>query len=324
MKDFFKKVFNSLNFDGRDWAVLLLALLLAFSIWVIHNMALKYNDNLQANIVAVSNIDGHSAKSINECQVTARCRATGYKLLMHNLKNRAGNVEVNFPASIVRHKSGDEYFVLSSDLMEISSQIFSSGVSVEYFVADTLFYRFPFENNKVVPVEAVFSLTYRPQYMSDGKVDITPDSVMVYGEPTRLEGIKSIKTEPIRHSDLHSDLSGSVRLDRIQGVRTSVTEIAYSIDVVRFTELQTVAPIRAVNVPAGKTLSVYPSVASVNVKYEYPPVTGFTDEVSLVVDYAEFQESISGKCRIKMVTPEAGVISYEVNPPYAECIVEER
>ena len=127
MKDFFKKVFNSLNFDGRDWAVLLLALLLAFSIWVIHNMALKYNDNLQANIVAVSNIDGHSAKSINECQVTARCRATGYKLLMHNLKNRAGNVEVNFPASIVRHKSGDEYFVLSSDLMEISSQIFSSG-----------------------------------------------------------------------------------------------------------------------------------------------------------------------------------------------------
>ena len=59
-------------------------------------------------------------------------------------------------------------------------------------------------------------------------------------------------------------------------------------------------------------------------KYEYPPVTGFSEEVSLVVDYMEFQESISGKCRIKMAAPGAGVISYEVNPPYAECIVEER
>ena len=324
MKDFFKKIFNSLNFDGRDWAVLLLALLLAFSIWVIHNMALKYNDTLQANVVAVSNIDGHSSKSINGCLVTARCRATGYKLLMHNLKSRTGNMEVRFPASIIRHKSGDEYYVLSSDMMEVSSQIFSSGISVEYFGADTLFYRFPFENNKVVPVEAVFSLTYRPQYMSDGKVDISPDSVIVYGEPSRLEGISSIKTEPIRHSDLHSDLNGTVRLERVQGVRISETEISYAIDVVRFTELQTVAPIRTVNVPVGKTLSVYPSVASVSVKYEYPPVTGFSEEVSLVVDYMEFQESISGKCRIKMAAPRAGVISYEVNPPYAECIVEER
>mgnify|MGYP006974689621 FL=1 len=117
MKDFFKRIFNSLNFDGRDWAVLLLALLLAFSIWIIHNMALKYNDNLQASIVAVSNIDGHAPKSINECQVTAKCRATGYKLLMHNLKDKNQRVEVTFPASAMKHKSGDEYYILSTDLM---------------------------------------------------------------------------------------------------------------------------------------------------------------------------------------------------------------
>ena len=94
MKDFFKRIFNLLNFDGRDWAVLLLALLLAFSIWVIHNMALKYNDNLQASVVAVSNIDGHASKAINECLVTAKCRATGYKLLMYNIKERGGEFPV--------------------------------------------------------------------------------------------------------------------------------------------------------------------------------------------------------------------------------------
>ena len=324
MKDFFKRIFNSFNFDGRDWAVLLIALLLAFSIWLIHNMALKYNDNLSASVVAVSNIDGHASKAINECQVTARCRATGYKHLMYSLNNRARSVEVNFTASALKHKSGDEYYILSSDLVEYSGQIFSSGITVEYFNADTLFYRFPFENHKTIPVEAVFSLAYRMQYMSDGRVEISPDSVIVYGEPSRLESISSINTEPIRHSDLHSDVSGTVKLEQIQGVRLSDSQISYSIDVVRFTELQTVTPIGVINVPDGKTLSVYPSVARVSVKYEFPPVSGFTEEVSLVVDYNEYQESLSGKCRVRMAAPKEGVISYEINPPYVECIVEER
>jgi hypothetical protein len=208
--------------------------------------------------------------------------------------------------------------------MEYSGQIFSSGITVEYFNADTLFYRFPFENHKTIPVEAVFSLAYRQQYMSDGRVEISPDSVIVYGEPFRLESINSIKTEPIRYSDLHSDVNGTVKLEQIQGVRVSDSQISYSIDVVRFTELQTVTPIGAVNVPDGKTLSVYPSVARVSVKYEFPPVAGFTEEVSLVVDYGDFQESLSGKCRVKMIAPKEGVISYEINPPYVECIAEER
>ena len=322
MKDFFKKIFNLLNFDGRDWAVLLLALLLAFSIWVIHNMALKYNDNLQASVVAVSNIDGHASKAINGCQVTAKCRATGYKLLMYNLRHRGKNVEVEFPSSAIRHKSGDVYYILSSELMEYSGQIFSNGITVEYFNADTLFYRFPFENHKKIPVEAVFSLSYRPQYMSDGMVSIKPDSVIIYGEPFRLEEITSIKTKPIRHSDLHSNVSGTVQLEQIMGVRASEPEISYSIDVVRFTELKTVAPIRTVNVPEGKTMSVYPSVARVSVKYEFPPVAGFSEDVILTVDYNDFQDSLSGKCEIELAAPKDGVISYEVDPPYAECIVE--
>jgi hypothetical protein len=69
---------------------------------------------------------------------------------------------------------------------------------------------------------------------------------------------------------------------------------------------------------------VYPSVAKIKLKYEFPPVAGFTEDVSLVVDYNEFQESLSGKCRVKLTAPRDGVIVYEVDPPYVECIVVEK
>jgi hypothetical protein len=287
-------------------------------------MALKYNDNLQASVVAVSNIDGHAPKSINECQVTAKCRATGYKLLIYSLKSKRQRVEVNFPASALKHKAGDEYYIVSSDLIEYSNQIFSSGISVEYFNADTLFYRFPFEHHKKLPVEPILSLSYRQQYMSDSGLMVEPDSVIVYGEPFRLEGLDIVKTEPIRHFDLHTNVIGTVNLEPVKGVRLSTPEVTYSIDVVRFTELQAVAPIKAVNVPAGKAMSVYPSVAKVSLKYEFPPVAGFSEDVVLTVDYNEFQESLSGKCRVKLAAPKDGVIVYQVDPPYVECIVEEK
>ena len=324
MKDFFKRIIDSLNLNGRDWAVLLLALLLAFSIWIIHNMALKYNDNLQASIVAVSNIDGHSARSINSCQVTARCRATGYKLLMESLRNKRRSIDVTFPSSALRHKSGDEFYIVSSDLMEYSGQIFANGVNVEYFNADTLFFRFPFVEHKKLPVNPVYSLSYRQQYMSDGVVSIEPDSVIVYGEPFRLAELTFVNTEPISHSDVHSDLNGVVKLERLKGIRLSHTEINYSIDVSRYAEAQMVARITAINVPQGKSLSFYPSVAQVAVKYEFPPVAGFSEDVTLVVDYNDFAESLSGKCPILIAGSKDGIISYDIDPPYAECMLEER
>ena len=69
MKDLINRILKALNIGGRDWAVLLLALLLAFSIWVIHNLSLKYNDYLTVSVAARCSIDGHSALASNTCDV---------------------------------------------------------------------------------------------------------------------------------------------------------------------------------------------------------------------------------------------------------------
>ena len=72
MRDLIHKILQLLNISGRDWAVFLLALLLAFSIWLIHNLSLKYTEFMQASVEAVSNIEGHFNKSSNRSDVIAR------------------------------------------------------------------------------------------------------------------------------------------------------------------------------------------------------------------------------------------------------------
>ena len=48
---------------GRDLAGLLFSLLLAFSIWLIHNLSLNYTQVIAVPVTARSNIEGHQELS---------------------------------------------------------------------------------------------------------------------------------------------------------------------------------------------------------------------------------------------------------------------
>ena len=81
MKNLFNRLLDALNISGRDWVVLILSLLLAFSVWLIHNLALKYNANLTVKVIAECNLDGHENTSAATAEITARGRATGYNII---------------------------------------------------------------------------------------------------------------------------------------------------------------------------------------------------------------------------------------------------
>ena len=324
MKDLINRILKALNIGGRDWAVLLLALLLAFSIWIIHNLSLKYNDYLTVQVAAKCSIDGHSAVASNTCDVVARGRATGYKVLKFNAPGRRKPVTVDFSPSVMKHMEGDLYYVTSDALQEYTHLIYGSGVSIEYFVSDTLFYRFPLVNSKKVPVHPVASLTYDSQYMSDGQMDITPDSVYVYGEPHRLETISQVYTRPIKYSMLNSNVSGVVELEKMRGISFSENQVRYSLDVVRFVEMTSVVPVRCINVLSDKMLMVYPSSVNVVLKCVYPLPARFENQPHIYVDYNDFLKSVSGKCPVRMVDMGAGIIEVDIEPVYVECRLEEK
>ena len=324
MKDLINRILKALNIGGRDWAVLLLALLLAFSIWIIHNLSLKYNDYLTVQVAAKCSIDGHSAVASNTCDVVARGRATGYKVLKFNAPGRRKPVTVDFSPSVMKHMEGDLYYVTSDALQEYTHLIYGSGVSIEYFVSDTLFYRFPLVNSKKVPVHPVASLTYDSQYMSDGQMGITPDSVYVYGEPHRLETISQVYTRPIKYSMLNSNVSGVVELEKMRGISFSENQVRYSLDVVRFVEMTSVVPVRCINVPSDKMLMVYPSSVNVVLKCVYPLPVRFENQPHIYVDYNDFLKSVSGKCPVRMVDMGSGIKEVDIEPVYVECRLEEK
>lgn len=323
MKNLFNRLLDALNIGGRDWIILILSLLLAFSVWLIHNLSLKYNANLKAKVVAVASLEGHEGVSFASQDVAARGRATGYNIIASYIKSRRP-VKVEFSTSALQRYDDERFFVTGDKLMEHSHLIFGEDVTVDHYITDTLFFRFPRVNHKKVPVVPVTLFSFQGQYMNRGDLKVTPDSVIVEGEPYLLESVRQVYTKPIRHFDISEDISGVIPVERIKGVNIPNAEIYYEMDVTRYVEIESEAVVSAVNVPAGKKLMIFPSVVTVKMRCEFPLIEDIRDNVVLQVDYEDFKTSLKGNCAVRPAEMPKGVISYEVSPAFVRCVEESR
>lgn len=324
MRRLLQKLAYSLRHNGRDWTVFFLSLLLAFSIWLLHNLSLDYSDFVTVRMTAsCSNIEGHATQSSNVCDVVARCRTSGYNIIKSRLALRRNHVQVPFDRQSLTLKSGDVYYITRRELSESAHHLFGEKVEVEYFLTDTLYFRFPYETNKKVPVFPVLSLSFEPQYMSQGSLEIVPDSVRIYGEPYHLANVDRVFTEPVKLQDLKSGAAGVARIERIKGVRLAENEVHYSIEVMRYVEITREVTIEPVNVPPDKEMMIYPSKADVVFKCVFPLISD-VDRAVFQIDYEDYINSRSRKCIPSPGYLPDGVLEYEIVPEIFECVLTEK
>lgn len=232
-------------------------------------------------------------------------------------------MDVEFQPSVMKHKEGNIFYVTSADLQEYSHLIYGDGVTIEYFTTDTLFYRFPYENSRRVPVIPVTDISYEPQYTETDPIKIIPDSVTVYGEPSLLENMEGVFTAPLKFSHLSSDVLGDIELEKVRGVRFSDDKVRYSINVSRYVELKGTFSVIMTNVPSDKAVKIFPSKVDVYLKCNFPYSGDPVKESSVIVDYNDFVRTLSGKCVVDLSTRSKDIIDYEISPSSVECVVED-
>ena len=309
------------NTNGRDVAVFLLSLLLALGIWFAHNLALSYSGLVSVPVIAESNIEGHSAVSSNSCIIVARCRTTGYSFISKKRLSGSRPVRVFFAPADLHEVEDDMYSITGNELTGYVNDIFGDDVRLESFVSTDVLFRFPKENHKVVPVQVISTVSFKPQYMASEPFTVEPDSVTIYGEPSAIRNVDRVLTETISLQNLSSSPHGMAKLELpLMGVRLSVPEVSYSMVVSRFVEVKSRIKVNVRNVPSGRTVSVYPSVADVNFKCAFPLSSEPSEEVELYIDYNDFARSINGKCIPHFSELPSDVLDYSIEPQVFECI----
>lgn len=304
-------------FSAKDYLVLGLSMALAFAVWLVHNLSQSYSSIVQCSIVAQCDIDGHVNVSSTTASLAARCEMTGYNILKYKGKDKT--FVIKFAPDDVQQISGDRFCIAASDFSKYFHDIFPDQTKLEYFVTDTMFFRFPAENFKKVPVNAVSSLSYKSQYLPLGPLRIVPDSVLVYGTEDILLGIDRVNTEVITLHDLSSDSYGEIRLEPLKGIRMSAVSAEYSISVTRYVEFNPVLPVVGKNVPPGVDFQILPSEAEVCLKSIFPSSSDFSD-MKITVDYNDYLSSTEGKCVGSIENLPRTVLDYRISPDVFDCL----
>ncbi|MCQ2174082.1 MAG: hypothetical protein MJY61_02980 [Bacteroidales bacterium] len=307
------------NNRGKVTATIL-AVFLSCLIWLTFNLSQTYTETAGAQIYATSNLEGRASTSVNSVQIIARVRASGFFFLREAGKQDVIKTVKFNPEDLVNVNRGD-YFEISESALRRYTSIFGKDVYIESVQSGNAEFKFLPESHKKVPVRAVQSINFKPQYCAMGGIKFAKDSVTVYGEPSKLEMIDFVTTSQISRNDVGGSIHGTAYLEAPAGTRLSFNSVSYSLDVIRFVEFKRTVQIGIRNVPRGTSLSFYPKTVQATFRCAFPAPNSDVDKIEFYIDYLDFQKSISGRCAIRTTEIPDELISLRLEPEVCECLV---
>lgn len=312
------------NKARRDWQILSVSLLLAFVVWLIYTLSGEYSAFLEYELVAKSQINGHSDRSSTSATLIMRGKSSGFYIIRRRIyKSVPITIEVA-PELWKKSATDDELFYLTEDTMrELMPSVGLQNIELEYFVTSRLEFRFPKEEYKKVPVVPNANVSCSPQYMQVGEVVVEPDSVLVYGPASDLSRINYVNTESVYAESLDADREGVVQLSVPSGVRLSEKMVHYTISVSRYVELTAPVDLSVINMPSGERAILLPSkvtiVYRVPFPYQMPDDAGF----SAGIDYNDISKLSGMEMPVRLFSAPDGILSYRFHPAVVDFIEHE-
>lgn len=320
----FGRLNNLFEKRGGDLFILIFSLLLAFFMWSMLRMTQMYSAVLNYKVELNSNIEGRARSAISRNLLVLRGKSSGFFILQQkNIgASEKGYISISMDAKQLKPLLADPdvFYVKSNDIKGRVQEILGNDFQLEGITSDTLFFHFPKQSNKKVPVAGIQNISFKPQYMAFGRLSIRPDSVVIYGNTDITQSIDSVCTQVIKVHGAHEPVQGIVHLKPIKGVRFSNEDIYYSLDVVRYFENSVTVKPNVVNVPSQSKVLLIPQ----DVTIKYRAVFDNKKEVNMsdfqvIIDYQDINNSSMVQPRI-IKMPE-DIFSVRVEPKFIECIV---
>ena len=312
---------------GGEVAILVASLLLAFVIWVAHNLTQDYFSYRQYRITVVTSLPGFASESESEEILVAGGDAKGYDIIGRRSRKARNaesiTIEVDpkyFTRDIYR---SDLFTVKARDIQETLNQKVGTEFNITYVPDQKLSFVFSRQSNRKVPVVLSESrISCKPQYMTVSDVLVEPDSILVYGNEEDLSRINEVHTYPLRLQNLSKPTKGELLLREIPGMRLGARTVGYSIKVERYVEQTVETEVTAVNVPSGKRLLIIPSHIKAVCRIPFRNDGSLTrDDIRFEVDYAAVASSAGSQAIPRLVTPNVKIYSCQTEPKVVDCII---
>ncbi len=286
----FKKVLRGLN--QKKVKVFSLFLLCSFLAWFISNLSETYESRAYFTLNYRNLPDSLLLGKNSNNQIEAKLRTSGFQFLYYKIFKRRIDIDV----SQVEFQNGG-YIMSEETLRRQMDQQLSQSISLLELDRNQLMVDMYQVDTKKIPIEAKLDLQLEQNYILDGKVKISPDSVEVKGPNNEIDTIKSIKTQPIELNNVNADFSNEVSLVFPKGLNNSIFSIGratVSGKISKFSEKVFDVPVQVINIPEGYQVKTFPNSVTILCKATIERLKEISaSDFEIIADYGQLKGSES-------------------------------
>jgi YbbR domain-containing protein len=303
----------------RRFHIVLTTFLLGVLVWLTVNLREQYQVSIDTPLKIDGIPEGLAIRSAVPRTLQLRFRGDGWRLAALMLR---GVPRLHFPLESL---TPEHPMITINDVLEHIA--LTRGVQLVDINPDTVLIVLDKRTEKRVPVIANVALSYRDGYGQVGPVNVSPDTVTVYGSTSVLEGITAWHTAPAHFDDLKNpleeDVSLAISTDHM--LECSQATVKIRVNVQPFAE-QTFArlPVEIRSLPPNRDVIFIPPKVDIVARGGIRQLASIMAvDFQVVVDYASILSDTTGYIE-PSVMPPGGVQVVARRPEKLQYIVRKR
>jgi hypothetical protein len=251
-------------------------------------------------------------------------RARGFNILRSKLKLNILPLRFNVNSFSLNSLGTDTFYVITETVKDVLSTELDNTTILD-ISPDTLFFRFSSMAIKKVPVLPVLAnhdKFFQQQFMQNGVIEVTPDTIIISGPGTIINTIKHVYTESLIFTNLTDTTRVECQLKPIDMITYSEEKVKISIPVDRFTEVEERLSIVPVNVPDSLNMIAIPGQISVTYQICLSNYNRIKNApITPRIDYAVIQEKNIQRLTVFLTDTPDYISNIRFNPRVIEFLI---
>lgn len=304
---------------GKDVLLYLLFVFVAFVFWLMLSLDAEITKNYTVPLRVTDVPDSVHVIGSMPASVNATVKGKGAQLF----RFRWGGMPVlKLKFQDYSELSRGRFYVSALRLEAAVSEYFGNGVDVTAMTPDSVSVAVTSRPGIKLPVKLDIETSTNIQYTMSGDVKLSVDSVTLYSLVPLPSSLKSVKTAPIRLSDLQDTTRVKVKLEDIPGVKISPSSVTVTIPVEPLIAKNRQVPVEITGLPAGVSMITFPQRVSISYLV---PMSEYTAEqpIHAYVDYSAITPG-SKKVPVTVTALTAGSGGLTFSPDSVEYIIVQK
>lgn len=227
-------------------------LVASFLIWLLITFSKEYTTVITYAVVYKNIPQNKLLQETPIKQIDVTVKASGFKILRSNFKNKKIQLEAS---TLQRKKRTKFYFLIRNQATKIQKQLLS-GVELLEIAQDTIYLNLGLLTSKKVALKANLEINYHIGYDLLNNIKISPDSIIISGPESQVKKIHYLELGELKLNDVKSNFLEEVAiLKSNSNFKFSALKTTISGNVDKFTEGKLQIPFTTKNLPKDTNLT---------------------------------------------------------------------